>query len=49
MMTAYRQEMTDMVEEALNNTAYACLYKPLDIEKMLRLIDEIWERKQKAG
>jgi DNA-binding NtrC family response regulator len=49
MMTAYRQEMTDLVEEALNNTAYAYLYKPLDIEEMLRLIDEIWERKQKAG
>jgi len=49
MMTAYRQKMADLVKEALNNTAYACLYKPLDIKEMLRLIDEIWERKQKAG
>lgn len=48
MMTGYRQEMTDLVEEALNNNAYACIYKPLDIEKFLMLIEEIWERKKKA-
>ena len=47
MMTAYRQEMDDLVKEALDSHAYACLYKPLDIEEMLRLIDEITERKQK--
>ncbi len=48
MMTAYRKEMTDLVEEALNNNAYACLYKPFNIEEMLRLLEEIWEKKQKA-
>jgi len=48
MMTAYRKEMTDLVEEALNNDAYACIYKPLDIEKLLILLEEIWEKKQKA-
>ncbi|GAG57138.1 unnamed protein product, partial [marine sediment metagenome] len=42
MMTGYRKEMTDLVEEALNNNAYACIYKPLDIEKLLMLIEEIW-------
>lgn len=49
IMTGYRQEMADLVEAALNNNAYACLYKPLDIEKTLRLIDEIMEKKQKTG
>jgi two-component system response regulator HydG len=49
MMTAYRQEMAELVEEALNNSAYACLYKPFDIEEVLRLVGELWKRKQKAG
>jgi two-component system response regulator HydG len=45
MMTAYRQEMADLVEEALTNHAYTCLYKPLDMKELLSLVDEIWERK----
>ncbi|MFQ6125652.1 MAG: response regulator [Candidatus Heimdallarchaeota archaeon] len=49
MMTAYRQEMDDLVQEALNNHAYTCLYKPLDMAKLLRLVVEIWERKYKVG
>jgi two-component system response regulator HydG len=49
MMTAYRQEMAELVEEALNNSAYGCLYKPFDIEEVLRLVGELWKRKQKAG
>ena len=48
MMTAYRQEMADLVEEALRNHAYTCFYKPLDIEELLRLVEEIQERKRKA-
>jgi len=48
MMTAYRQEMADLVEEAMNNNAYACIYKPLDMKEILRLVEEIWERKQKV-
>jgi len=49
MMTAYRQEMDDLVEEALKYDAYSCLYKPLDMEKVFRLIDEVRERKQESG
>lgn len=49
VMTAYRQEMADLVEEALNNHAYACLYKPLEMAEVLRLVDEIRERRQMAG
>ncbi len=47
VMTAYRQEMAALVEEALHNQAYTCLYKPLDMQEVLRLIAEIVERKQK--
>lgn len=49
MMTAYRQEMADLVEEALNNHAYTCFYKPLDMKEVLRLIKEVEERKYRAG
>jgi len=48
MMTAYRKGMTDLVEEALNSDAYTCIYKPLNMEEMLRLIEEILEKKHKA-
>ena len=46
MMTAYRQEMAGLVEEALRNHAYTCLYKPLGIEELLRLVEEIQRRKR---
>jgi two-component system, NtrC family, response regulator HydG len=46
MTTAYRQEMADLVETALRNQAYTCLYKPIDIEAMLQIIAEICERKK---
>jgi DNA-binding NtrC family response regulator len=48
MMTAYRQEMGELVEQALRSHAYTCLYKPIDIEELLRLVDEIWERKRRS-
>ena len=49
MMTAYRQGMSDLVEEALRSDVYTCLYKPLEMEEVLKLVDEIRERKQRAG
>lgn len=49
MMTGYCKEMTDLVEEALNNDAYTCIFKPLDIEKLLMLVEKILGRKKKAG
>ncbi len=48
-MTAYRHEMNALVEEALDNGAYACLYKALDIESLLKLVDEICKRRQEPG
>jgi DNA-binding NtrC family response regulator len=44
-----RHEMNALVEEALDNWAYACLYRSLDIESLPNLVDEICERRQKAG
>ncbi len=41
MMTAYRQEMKDLVEQALGKGAYSCLYKPFDPEETIDIIEEI--------
>jgi two-component system response regulator HydG len=41
MMTGYRQEVDELMEKALQNNAYACLYKPLDMTEVLGLVDEI--------
>ena len=48
MMTAYRQETTELVEEALSSGAYTCLYKPFDMGHVLRVVDEILERKRQS-
>ena len=44
MMTAYRQETVELVEAALEQGAYTCLYKPLDMQEVLRLVSEICVR-----
>ena len=41
LMTGYRQEMSSMIESALNLSAYTCLYKPLQIEGLLQALTEI--------
>ena len=43
MMTAYAVE--DLVQEALREGAYGILYKPLDIEKVVTIIEEAREAK----
>ncbi len=48
MMTGYRQEAQDLVEEAIKNNAYTCIYKPFDAEKVLKLVEEILAKKPKA-
>ena len=45
MMTAYRQEMDEMVKQAMEKGAYACLNKPFDMDEVIRIIEEIAERK----
>lgn len=48
MMTADRQEVADVIDEALGASAHTCLYKPLDMAKVLGLIDGILERRPKV-
>ena len=43
MMTAYREETRDLVQEALDKNAIVCLYKPFAPEDMLNLIEgTVW-------
>ena len=46
IITGFRQEMSAMVTEALNENAYTCLYKPLDLEILLELINKIIKSKK---
>jgi two-component system response regulator HydG len=41
MMTGYRQEVADLVDEALRDSAYTCLNKPLDMDNVIALVEEI--------
>lgn len=48
MMTGYRQEVQDLVEEAIKKSVYTCIYKPFDVKNVLKLLEEILARKTKA-
>lgn len=41
MMTAYRYEFQDLLQIAIKNGAYACFYKPFDMQEVLKLVEEI--------
>jgi DNA-binding NtrC family response regulator len=47
MMTAYRQEMDELAKQAIEKGAYSCLYKPFDMDKAIRIVDEIAAKKKK--
>jgi len=49
MITGYHHEVEDLMEQALYNSAYTFLYKPLDMAQVLKLVDDVWERQQKTG
>jgi len=46
LITAYREEMQDLIESALRQGAYTCLYKPFDPQKILQLIEEITQKRR---
>ena len=47
MITAY--DVEDLVKEALQNGAYACLDKPVNVDELLHLIEEAASRHEDAG
>jgi two-component system response regulator HydG len=44
MITAYSVE--DLLRDAVDKGAYACFYKPLDIEKIIKIVEEVRNNKQ---
>jgi len=44
LITGYRQEMSTAIQAALEIGAYACLYKPFDIDKLLQALAELRKR-----
>ncbi|MCK4344736.1 MAG: response regulator [Bacteroidales bacterium] len=45
VMTAYRHEMNELVDEAIRNNVYTCIYKPLDMGETLKMVEDIMKRK----
>ncbi|MBM3157647.1 MAG: response regulator [Chloroflexi bacterium] len=48
IVTGYRHEMSGLIKQALEHSAYACLDKPVDMDKLVSLLDRIREQKNKA-
>lgn len=46
MMTAYRQEVDELVRQSIEEGAYACLYKPFDMDKAIKIIEAIFTKKK---
>ena len=40
-MTGYRQEMGDSIEKGWTIGAYTCLYKPLEMDDLFQVIEDI--------
>ncbi|MBN1315723.1 MAG: response regulator [Anaerolineales bacterium] len=48
MMTAFRDEMADIINAGLKQDIYACLYKPLNMDELLELLEHIVSFDQKT-
>jgi len=48
IITGHRQEMGDLVDQAIRETAYTCLEKPVDMDELFSLLEQIMERKGKG-
>lgn len=46
LITGYRDEVSDLVEQAIFRNAMACLSKPLDMNLLLQMLKEITSRQQ---
>lgn len=47
MMTAYSLE--SLIDEAMRKHAYTCLYKPLNMDKVIALLEEITRQRKESG
>lgn len=44
MMTGYAVD--NLIKDALEEGAHSTAYKPLDMDRLLKLLDKMWERKR---
>ncbi len=48
VITGYPKDTHDLVEQALQGSAYTCLEKPIEMEKLVSLLEKIEEEKAKG-
>lgn len=48
MITGYRREMNKLAQQALQESAYICLEKPIDMDELVSLLEQIKEQKDKG-
>lgn len=48
LVTGYRDDMAESIVKGRQIGAYTCLYKPFEADDLVRIIDEVRERKLKA-
>jgi len=48
IVTGYRQEMADLVNQAIGETAYTCLEKPVDMGELVSLLGQVRGQKAKG-
>lgn len=49
MITAFREEMKDLVDQAITFSAYTCLFKPVDMTQLLELLSVMGGEKKLPG
>ena len=49
IITGYMKEMGELVEEALTKTAYTYIEKPIDMERLISILEEIKENRPKVS
>jgi two-component system response regulator HydG len=48
IITGYLQEMGDLIQKTLQESAYVCLEKPVNMDELISLLDKIKEQKVKG-
>lgn len=47
IITGYKEEMQDLLKQAMSRGAYVCIYKPFDPQKIVEIVEEIARNKKK--
>lgn len=48
IITGYKREMSELVQQALQKCAYTCLEKPIDMDELISLLERIEQEKDKG-